>query len=236
MGKCVIWRTACGNTMEMAILWNTIWELRHTFKQGMEFRSSITNEMVIVKAVRASHLPQQCSKGLRYRVSERYSVVQYQLGPREGSVTDINIATDFPKRQTHYMGTKCCACVHGVKSSKESNSILVILKEGNLWLVRDWSWTIYSVSDYSSFFGMNKMFCVLVPCWRFKCPTHLIQAGAVATTAQLMTTKASFKLIVITMVLHQMNGWHWFWLAYSFTCIQSSWILLNTSLCLLAGI
>lgn len=37
----------------------------------MEFRSSITNEMVIVKAVRASHLPLQYSKGLRYRVSAK---------------------------------------------------------------------------------------------------------------------------------------------------------------------
>lgn len=236
MGKCVIWRTACGNTMEMAILWNTIWELRHTFKQGMEFRSSITNEMVIVKAVRASHLPLQHSKGLRCRVSAKIFLLQYQLRPTEVSDTDINIETDFLKWQIYYTVTKSCACVHIIKSSKERNSLLVILKEGNLCPLRNWSWIIYSEADYSSFFGMNKMFCVLVPCWRFKCPTHLIQAGAVATTAQLMTTKAGFKLIVITMVLHQMNGWHWFWLAYSFTCIQSSWILLNTSLCLLAGI
>ena len=163
-------------------------------------------------------------------------LLQYQLTPTEVSATDINTAADFLKWEIYYVVAKTCACVHIVKSSEEKNSLLVILKEGNLCPLRNWSWIIYLEADYSSFFGMNKMFCVLVPCWRFKCPTHLIQAGAVATTAQLMTTKAGFKLIVITMVLHQMNGWHWFWLAYSFTCIQSSWILLNTSLCLLAGI
>lgn len=63
----------------------------------MEFRSSITNEMVIVEAVRANHLPLQHSKGLRCRVSAKIFLLQYQLRPSEISATAISIVTDFLK-------------------------------------------------------------------------------------------------------------------------------------------
>jgi len=63
----------------------------------MEFRSSITNEMVIVKAVRASHLPPQHSKALRCRVSAKIFLLQYQLRPTEVLAAAISIATDFLK-------------------------------------------------------------------------------------------------------------------------------------------
>lgn len=144
MGKRVTWRTACGNAMEMAMLWNTIWELRHTFKQGMEFRSSITNEMVIVKAVRASHLPPQHSKGLRRRVSPKIFLLRYQLRPTEVSATDINITTDFLKWQASF--TKLWLCLYTeVKQGEEQpfnnfkRSQFVPLKELILnYLLRGW--------------------------------------------------------------------------------------------------
>lgn len=64
----------------------------------MEFRSSITNEMVIVKAVRANHLPPQHSKGLRCRIF----LLQYQLKLTGVAATDIKVTTNFLKRQIYY--------------------------------------------------------------------------------------------------------------------------------------
>lgn len=88
----------------------------------MEFRSSITNEMVIVKAVRASHLPLQHSKGLRCRVSAKISLLQYQLRPTQVSDTDINIETDFLTWQIYYTVTKSCACVHIIVKQGEEQA------------------------------------------------------------------------------------------------------------------